>query len=383
MDEISLLAKALPDAPPPTSQVTARAHARLAAATARADARLRPRPMAGRFRGGWAWAVGTAIATASVITAVTLIATGLGVTPGPAAQPAEPSLRDIAERVAALTPATGAYWRQKATSGAVTEIDTGPTPYLLHSSTEEVHWVPRDPQVAGLQESRVVAPRPARPQDEQAWRAAGSPTEWRVPKDCLAREGCKPAVLSVERAACVYTRQPSRTLPGGLLDDLTFADVDAMPADPPGLREALRPYHTALVERGLTQSFEAFLGDAGMSLLPMPISPALRAATLRMLAELPGTRVLGETVDPIGRPGIAVEIAGTGGAEEKTSGDETTSAAQFVIDRQTGELLAQQEVTVRDLALAPTGTVLSSVTYEQEWTDRQPAPSPGCSPDGS
>jgi hypothetical protein len=131
-----------------------------------------------------------------------------------------------------------------------------------------------------------------------------------------------------------------------------------------------------------------------------------------MLAQLPGVRVLGEEADPIGRVGIAVEFAGTGDAEEGTQegaqggaqggaqegadkgakedadkaalGEETTpdAAEHFVIDRQTGELLAEQSVALRDLPLIPKGTVLSSTIYEQAWTNQTPEPSPGCS-DGS
>ncbi|MFK4037068.1 hypothetical protein ACI2LC_14855 [Nonomuraea wenchangensis] len=86
MDEITLLAQAIPDEPPPSAETVARARARL---SARHGAARPPRP---RRRRRWGWTVGAAVATAAVVTAVVVSVSNLtGVTgPAPLASPPPP-----------------------------------------------------------------------------------------------------------------------------------------------------------------------------------------------------------------------------------------------------------------------------------------------------
>jgi hypothetical protein len=84
MDEITLLAQAVPDVPPPSAETVARARARLAA---RRTPVRRP-----RTRRHWGWTAGAAVATAAVVTTVAMLVSNLvGVShpaPPPAARPA-------------------------------------------------------------------------------------------------------------------------------------------------------------------------------------------------------------------------------------------------------------------------------------------------------
>ncbi|MEV0627968.1 hypothetical protein [Nonomuraea wenchangensis] len=78
MDEITLLAQAIPDEPPPSAETVARARARL---SARHGAARPPRP---RRRRRWGWTVGAAVATAAVVMAVAVSVSNLTGATGPA-----------------------------------------------------------------------------------------------------------------------------------------------------------------------------------------------------------------------------------------------------------------------------------------------------------
>ncbi|GIH79908.1 hypothetical protein [Planobispora longispora] len=84
MDEITLLGRAIPDAPPPSPQVVARARARLTAGERRPAGHRPP----GR-RSGWTWALVCAAATAAVTLAVVFLAGG-PTAPSPVTPPTLP-----------------------------------------------------------------------------------------------------------------------------------------------------------------------------------------------------------------------------------------------------------------------------------------------------
>ncbi|MFI6317595.1 hypothetical protein ACIBG8_08745 [Nonomuraea sp. NPDC050556] len=76
MDEITLLAQAIPDEPPPSAETVARARARL---IARQAAVRQPRP-----RRQWGWTAGAAVVTAAVVMAVVMLVSNLTGIPEPA-----------------------------------------------------------------------------------------------------------------------------------------------------------------------------------------------------------------------------------------------------------------------------------------------------------
>ncbi|MGV9377957.1 hypothetical protein ACWDRB_19185 [Nonomuraea sp. NPDC003707] len=86
MDEITLLAQAIPDEPPPSAETVARARARLIARQAPVR---QPRP---RRQWGWGWTAGAAVVTASVVMTVVMLVSNLTGVPEPAplAPPAAP-----------------------------------------------------------------------------------------------------------------------------------------------------------------------------------------------------------------------------------------------------------------------------------------------------
>ncbi|MFI7055170.1 hypothetical protein ACWDOR_29930 [Streptosporangium canum] len=79
MDEITLLGRAIPDVPPPSTQAVARARARLSAGTGPA-----------RSRSGWAWALAAASATVAVAVTVTFAVAGADPEPPSSVSPVKP-----------------------------------------------------------------------------------------------------------------------------------------------------------------------------------------------------------------------------------------------------------------------------------------------------
>jgi hypothetical protein len=89
MDEVTLLAQAVPDVPPPSAETVAMARARLAARQAPVRRTRTRRP---RTHWHWGWATGAAVATTAVVmTVFMLMSNVVGVfepAPPPAASPA-------------------------------------------------------------------------------------------------------------------------------------------------------------------------------------------------------------------------------------------------------------------------------------------------------
>ena len=96
-------------------------------------------------------------------------------------------------------------------------------------------------------------------------------------------------------------------------------------------------------------------------------SPPLRAALFRVLARLPGIRLLGDRRDRLGRPGVAVSIPATPGG-----GDHGPSAPVVLIDPKTSNVLETELVYVtrspsgtRGAPPFPAGTPISYTVYRR------------------
>ncbi|WP_433249791.1 CU044_5270 family protein [Streptosporangium sp. CA-135522] len=377
MDEITLLASSLPDAPPPSPEVVARARDRLTAPESR-------RSPHGRRH--WTWAVATAAATAAVAVAVTA---GVGAGGGPATRVAtspsgKQALYDLAAAAERVPEGSGAYWYRKLVDGHLERpLVKGSKSYLIYATTERSSWHPRKAGETTLRQTRTQG-RPARPQDESRWRAAGSPTQWRYTEGCLPEEKkCEPAKVTAAPADCRYAwkADPAAIRNGRWDGPLTPGDLDSIPTDPEGLRRFLRPLHDQRRQANLTEEqVEGTYATAGNWLLQFPASPKLQAGVLRMLAELPGTEVLGEVTDPLGRTGLGVRVNTTGRSLSSRVGDEGVHMDwQLVLDRRTGRVLALQHTALEGLPDMAKGTVVGYTLFlEQDWTDQRPEPLKGC-----
>lgn len=378
MDELKLLASSLPDAPPPSEEVVERARARLSTAMDR-PVRRRARP-GRRLRG---WTVGAAVATIAVVTAVVTLVSNLAAVPPTVLVPphGKDALLRLADDVARLPDESGAYWHRPLLNTGLVRVRAGDETFNLLSASRVDLWQPRDPQDPVQARSRKEYARPATPADERAWRAAGSPSVvQRVCTPGTPAKSCEKVRLRTEPSECVYTRavEPRGVFGDRRLAELTLAELAALPADAGQLRERLRAYWKADPGR---KSFEEFLSGAS-SLLEMPVRPAVRAAALRVLAELPTTDVGGPIIDPLGRPGLAVAfVKSEGFSAQFGADDEVAERYTTILDSRTGTVLVAHASTAAESTegLAE-GTFLHYTAWAREagWTDDRPARPRGC-----
>lgn len=357
MDELDLLARALPDARPPSPEVVERARARLSG------------PPPRKTRSWWMWApLATAAVVVLVATLVANLAPAATTLVPPAGTPRiNEELFQLADRVERLPAPGGAYWHRVELSGDW--MDTGPYTMLVQGRREV--WLPRDP---GGPAHRMVweqpAVRPASTEDERAWRAAGAPG--RVRGVC---EGCKPVRVADQPGGCeVSTRVDHEgRYPDTTVSDFTMADLAALPGEPGALMERLRAFHAVWVGRGFSQPFEQFL-PVSSNLLAMPIGQASRAALLRLLAGSPSTRVIGPATDPLGRQGIAVDFGGDGGYLEDLPLDHWQ-----ILDPGTGAVLSAGFYAAETAQGATKGRLMSYRAYLSEgWTGAPEAAARSC-----
>ncbi|MFF4198087.1 CU044_5270 family protein [Nonomuraea sp. NPDC001831] len=382
MDELRLLARALPDAPPPSAEVVEKARLRLAAAQ-----REPVRPGRANRRGlTWGWTLGAAATTIAVVMAVvTLVSNMTAVPPTVLAPPAgNDALLQLADRVAKLPDERGDYWRRPLLNNGLIRVRAGGETFNVLSSSRIDLWQPRDPGDPVQAEQRQQFVRPATEADERAWRAAGSPvTVQRVCTPGGMAGDCAKVQLRSKPSQCVYTRAAE---PGGVLGDrrlgeLTLADLAALPGDAEQLREKLRTYWKTRKASRPKESFEEFLSTSS-HLLELPVKPSVRAATLRLLAGLPTTKVRGSITDPLGRTGIEVTfIKSEGFTAGFGTDDEVAQRYTTILDPRTGTVLAV------DVAIAAESTEgLAKGTFmdyqawapEAGWTSERPERPRGC-----
>ncbi|GAA4513750.1 CU044_5270 family protein [Nonomuraea ferruginea] len=384
MDELSLLARALPDAPPPSAEVVEKARARLAAAqhkpvrSGRADRRGL----------AWGWALGAATATVAVVMAVVTLASNGTAVPPPVLVPAgaNDALLRLADQVAKLPDEDGDYWRRPLLNNGLMRVRAGGETFNVLSSSRIDLWQPRDPGDPVQVEQRQQFVRPATEADERAWQAAGSPrTVQRVCAPGTRAGDCAKVRLRAKPSQCMYTRAAE---PGGVLGDsrlaeLTLADLAALPGDAEQLREKLRTYWKARQDGPSKDSFEEFLSTSS-ALLELPVQPSVRAAALRLLAGLPTTKVLGSITDPLGRPGIEVTFMKSEGfVRQFGTGDEVAERYSTILDPRTGTVLtANAAIAVESSAGLAKGTFINYQAWAPEsgWTGERPERPHGCRP---
>ncbi|MFI9593800.1 CU044_5270 family protein [Nonomuraea sp. NPDC052265] len=380
MDELSLLARALPDAPPPSAEVVEKARLRLAAA------QLKPvRPGRANRRGlAWGWTLGAAATTIAVVMAVVTLVSNVTAVPAPMLAPAggNDALLRLADQVAKLPDERGAYWRRPLLSNELIRVRAGGETFNVLSSSRIDLWQPRDPGDPVQGERWQLFVRPATEADERAWRAAGSPVT--VQRVCTRASDCAKVQLRSKPSQCVYARaaEPGGVLADRRLGELTLADLAALPGDAEELREKLRTYWKIRNDsRQPKVSFEQFLVTSS-ALLELPVKPSVRAAALRLLAGLPTTKVRGSITDPLGRTGIAVTfIKSEGFTAEFGTNDVVVQMYTTILDPHTGTVLATNvDIAAESTEGLAKGTFISSQAWAPEagWTSERPKRPRGC-----
>ncbi|MBB2744876.1 UNVERIFIED_ORG: hypothetical protein FHR35_004725 [Microbispora rosea subsp. rosea] len=264
----------------------------------------------------------------------------------------------------------GAYWRTKTTY--IQRFLSPDRRYLLQRGVSGEMWLAPDPARPSWRIRRPLGVTPATPEDEAAWRDAGSPREWRYPHDV---EGLGDLDPGDEVRAAPEEPIGSRLAGGwigspGLLakQRLTWAELDRVPSG----TEQLRDYLKARISRQTKKypeldsqrEMDSRLQGACMEILMgLPVSPEVRASAYRILAELPGITAVGEVTDALGRTGQGLTYR---------AGEEGTDVT-MVVDPGSGLFLSTETRSAGVDAGGRTVTVGTFVAYDDSsWTDEEP-----------
>jgi hypothetical protein len=131
---------------------------------------------------------------------------------------------------------------------------------------------------------------------------------------------------------------------------LTYAQIRALPTDPDELKAYLIKLDAAGRDGTWTPDqiakwrVEMLFTQSWTLLSQLPVSPAVRAATYRMLAGLPGLTVTEKVRDAKGRTGAGISYA-------YRNADGSSVETRLVIDPDSGSLLAREEKSGASLLL--------------------------------
>ncbi|MEO3786074.1 CU044_5270 family protein [Actinocorallia sp. B10E7] len=330
------------------------------------------------------WGLGLA---GAVTAAAVVIAGTQGGTPSPPQAPAAASpsasvvldartvLLAAASQAEAQPDETGEWWHTASVQRSLMPI-RGEHDYYVYMLDKNEMWTPYAPGGDQISRSQRLGFGFPGPEDEAAWRQAGSPSR-------VFGEAPKPAASgSPGLGTFPIDKEPgkARTNRSPLVDgdkvfwlgeNVTMKDLLSLPDDPKRLKAwLLRSYSGHDTEStSVPMTSEAWLYRVATGLIiDMPVRPKVRGAAFRMLAELKTVRVVDNVKDMDGRTGTAVSM------EEKTDGGVLLNRLLF--DRETGRALQSDSVVVKPgghQAGLPVGAVWNAVTITSSgWADERP-----------
>ncbi|MEU4229785.1 CU044_5270 family protein [Nonomuraea sp. NPDC026600] len=276
--------------------------------------------------------------------------------------PSAPGLLDAPNlRLAAAvtTPAEGAYWHTR-TLWKTThprQLGSGSNRYWVEEQRLRELWT--SPEGKAWFGFRTLATRPKSAADEKAWRRDGSPTKWNRTADgrtvSLSAKADKGRVTAVKGTGTFF-------LDG---QQLTFEEVQKLPADPNGLKAWLAK--AARVLRIPEDRVDGNVRGALPTLLrDLPAPKEVRAAAYQALLTMPGVRSLGKVKDSLGRTGVRLSI------DQEQARKEDMVRTELIVDTDEMVLLAQNQTTKLNGKPFPNKTYTETV-FQVGWTDAEPA----------
>ncbi|MFE0153545.1 CU044_5270 family protein [Nonomuraea sp. NPDC059007] len=321
-----------------------------------------------------------AAAAVAVIAPAMLSDSTISVAPQPSTSvsaTAEPTAQQILLAAAVAVekaPASGDYWR---TATVTQSMLTDPTrSYVIERTRSLETWLAKRPDLQYWRIWQDPGLKPATPQDEAAWRAAGAPTSWRYPKNMKTENLFSVPSKPLEAAAGERTAERLYGTWKGTAGDLagesmTWKQVRAIPSEPDKLRSYLEERIGRLELSGSGMDVKEarahiLLRDCVGIISGLPASPKVRASAYRILASLPGIRAEGETTDPLGRRGQALSYQ-----EEIEPG--LFTHVQLMVDPSTGLLLAEVRTNTTKLANGRQAELRLFTSFQAiGWTNDRP-----------
>jgi hypothetical protein len=250
----------------------------------------------------------------------------------------------------------GRYWHVKTVEvfGPV-RVGGESNGYLVSRSSIAESWDAREPGEASWTGERILGARPRGAADEKAWRAAGSPAEWRIDSDG------QQVVLSTKPGRGDLAREPGQPRYLEDLGRLTLAQVRELPTG----QRALRDWVTSRVRQdgeftpGTPEGDLWLFGTLSRLLLDTPAAPGVRASAFRILADIPGVTNLGTVRDENGRSGLGIEYVNR------------TETQRLIIDADTQLVLASRISSNPERTKVP-AKESSTLVLTAEWSDAAP-----------
>ncbi|MCO5968839.1 CU044_5270 family protein [Actinoallomurus soli] len=376
MDELRMVRTML-DRPAPDDAVVAKGRERL-----RTETRGRRRTMPAR-RTLWATG-GLGLTAATAAAAVAISTTGTAGTAenrsaGPRAGrstttttlDARSILLAAASSAEGQADRVGGYWHTVSVGRYYYRAGTAGSAYTIVDQQRDDMWTPSAPRQAQVSVSQHLGVQPATAADRAAWTRAGSPADISV----QAADGKGGRVTLSTRPGRVMTSR-SPLVDGDkvfwLGRNVTMKDLRALPADPRRLKASLKRWYQG---HGTESSSETMSSDLWLYtvarglIMDMPVTPKVRGAAFRMLADLPSVTAAGRVQDAQGRTGTAIAIT----ERTKVGG---TYQHRLIIDTTAGRALGEELVVVKPggstAGFAPGAVWNSTTVVRQGWTDSAP-----------
>ncbi|WP_440089423.1 CU044_5270 family protein [Streptosporangium sp. LJ11] len=339
------------------------------------------RPRATWLRGPIPWLASAASVVATVLV-VTMVTAPDEQRPAPspaASTSAQPSARQMLLSAAAAVTATkapvsGTYWRTGTVSGMdAISPDRG---YVIRRLSSKDQWLARRPGAQSWWITQFLGAKPLTPEDQAAWRKAGSPTRWKYPMDMSGYVGASSSEVvraEAEEKTATRLRGKWKGSGGDLAKELlTWEELRRVPSGERELRAYLEQRLTSQTKADYGQdprSLEAALRELCIQVVfGLPVSPAVRASAYRILATMPTLESLGRTKDPLGRTGEAFGYQVT-----PRFGQKSAIQVAWVIDPATGLPLTRLTTTTVELAGGRIAKTTSFTAYQRVgWTDAEP-----------
>lgn len=250
-------------------------------------------------------------------------------------------------------PTSGAYWRVQVISGTNWPGGTKAHPYDITVSTGYDQWNPKSPGQKEYEITKQLATRPATPADAAAWRAAGSPTAWHSGQFSYHSNDLTlgaPWGFNLDGSTVAPAPSATWTISDGTIGyiegdepGLNAAQFAQMPTRPSAVAALLRRYaeqtYCAQHPSSGCSSVDQIVWLEALYLLEDPVSAQVRSATFKVMASLPGVRLLGPMTDPLGRIGY-----GLAAGPQDPGGPYYKPVKAAVIDPASGSLLATEDI---------------------------------------
>lgn len=273
-------------------------------------------------------------------------------------------------------PVAGQYWCMVTVNGTLHQIGSGatvlPVPWLTSPATVSAAALPGyQYSVLGRYRSTVclkasdfawnagytqdLGSHPATAADTAAWRRAGAPQRWRA-SDLPALD----RYLSAKAGQPSYYQESKPvTAPWGGPET-----ASSLPADPAELKAFF------VAHGGPSTNPEEALADDCFEVLQMPFPPAVQAAAFRVLAGIPGIRMIPGATGPEGQVGTALRLPWRDW--NRPAGMDFEDVLTL-IDPATGHVIALEWVANQQIAGLSPGTVLSYQTTSYQWVTVLPS----------